>query len=95
MQTENVRRKTEYVDEETFKRYIGDHLGGFTEETVIVTRNGKPIAVLTPYHRPLTANEEEALFARFKEARQRILDQSGMSVAQFEAIFDDDSQTAS
>ncbi len=92
MQTENITRKTEYVDEATFKQYINDYLGP-VEETVVITRSGKPVAVLTPYHRPLAANEEEALFARFREARQRILDQSGMTVAQFEAIFDDDTQT--
>lgn len=87
MQTENITRKTEHVSVEAFKEDI-DYFLSLNEANIVIERNGRPLAVLTPYHHPLAADEEEALFARFKAARQRILDQSGMTVAQFEAIFD-------
>lgn len=51
-----------------FARILGEAAAG---EEIVITRRGKPVAVLAPYRRQTLTPEQEAAIARLREMMQR------------------------
>jgi prevent-host-death family protein len=57
-----------------FARILGEAANG---EEIVITRRGKPVAVLTPYRRAALTLEQEAAIARVIEMMRRGLVHDG------------------